>query len=868
MGGPFEHLPLVFRQRGPARLQSAPQTPSPDVTRNKADRGRHSAFLGAQSAQAVQFWQARQLQREQSGLPPVEGLPLLLRIDPPLDIDALRTSFDFEIISEEEDGFVIVASEDVSLATLQKKLTDFVGQVWGSGNVASLLDLREDPDQTERLRRIVSDRLLEEWPQMRDDSIYVCDVSVGCAGTWEVRKKPKRQARWSDEVWARREREWADERVKAYELWDELKEQRASSLKAFVHFYGGDILDEVDGAPVDAPSLPDSFTLRIRISAKGLKDLVLNSPHVFEVAEPDHIDLPQHAEREARAVEARLEFRPPSDDAPAVCVIDSGIQEAHFLLRPVIDEESSHCFVTGLSPDDVADYVSSGGHGTRVAGAVAYGESVPSTGIVEFDAWVQNARVLDANCGMPDQMFPPAVIREAILRYRRGPRRTRIFNHSINSKSPCRKVHMSSWAAEIDRLCHDDDILVIQSVGNLWMGSSSPNKGVREFVQEGREYPGYFDEPGCRVANPAQSLQALTVGSVGYGLFEDGAFRSFVGRPGEPSAFSRSGPGIWGTLKPDVVDYGGDFLRVGKETVATPAVGRSCYPELVRSTLYSGPSIDRDGVGTSFAAPKVARIAARLQATLPEESCLLYRALIAQSARWPDWAEGLSRQQQADLLKRIGYGVPDIDRACQNTDFRVTLISEGERLISPGECHIFQVPVPEEIRRSGFDYPIRIEVTLSYVAQPRRTRRSIRGYLSCWVDWMSNRRGESREAFSSRTLKEAEDVIGEGSSIPWKIGANPKWGQLPDASRTRSTLQKDWTVLRSYELPEDFCIAVRGHKGWSRDPDVAARYALVVSFESLGEELSVYESIRASVIELQELVKIEEGLIEVEIGGA
>ena len=70
-------------------------------------------------------------------------------------------------------------------------------------------------------------------------------------------------------------------------------------------------------------------------------------------------------------------------------------------------------------------------------------------------------------------------------------------------------------------------------------------------------------------------------------------------------------------------------------TVDTPTIGRDCYPELVRSTMHGGPAVDRDEVGTSYAAPKVTKIAARLQSVLPDESSLLYRALIVQSARWP-----------------------------------------------------------------------------------------------------------------------------------------------------------------------------------------------------------------------------------------
>ena len=57
----------------------------------------------------------------------------------------------------------------------------------------------------------------------------------------------------------------------------------------FAQFYEAEILHLIDGAPFDAAVLPDSFTVRLKISGKGLKDFVLNYPYVFEVVEPEDI---------------------------------------------------------------------------------------------------------------------------------------------------------------------------------------------------------------------------------------------------------------------------------------------------------------------------------------------------------------------------------------------------------------------------------------------------------------------------------------------------------------------------------------------------------------------------------------------------
>ena len=65
-----------------------------------------------------------------------------------------------------------------------------------------------------------------------------------------------------------------------------------------------------------------------------------------------------------------------------------------------------------------------------------------------------------------------------------------------------------------------------------------------------------------------------------------------------------------------------------------------------------------------------------------------------------------------------------------NSDHRVTLITSGEYEIRAGECHVYQVPIPGTMRRPADEFDIRVEVTLSYAAQPRRTRRNLRRYLS------------------------------------------------------------------------------------------------------------------------------------------
>jgi hypothetical protein len=803
-------------------------------------------------------------------------MPLLLQIDPSvLDLDVLRRMYEFEIVSEHEDGYVIVASEDVDLLVLQAKISEFASGRRGSATVASIHRLFDDPTQDDRLKRVLSESLYQSWSTIKDDQVYICDLGIGGLGTHEIPKLPKRGSRDTDAEWARKEADWATARANVYETWDDLQRERSNEIRHFVERYGGERLDVVDELDNVEPGgrLPDSVTVRIRISGKGLRDLVLSYPYLFEVTEPDDIDLPQWQANLEGQSGSGPEPLPPAMDAPAVCVIDSGIQEGHRLIAPAIDVTGSRCFVPGMAHHDVADLVAPGGHGTRVAGAVLYGETVPLTGSLNLEFWVQNARILDDQSHLPVALFPPSAIRQVVEYYNDGPRTTRIFNHSINALTPCRLLHMSAWAAEIDALSEERDVLIVQSAGNIrpsqpGLVASNPSRlSVAEHLAAGRDYPAYLDEPACRIANPAQSLQALTVGSIAYGAFEDMGWRSFAPAADHPSAFSRSGPGIWNVIKPEVVEYGGDLLRTfgpGPQ-VGTPSQGHTCYPELIRSTQHGpGPAYDRDEVGTSYAAPKVARIAARLQQVLPAESTLLYRALIVQSARWPEWTSNLDNSRLLAVLRRLGYGIPHLERATSNTEHRTTLVAsrdpnspDQDLRIKAGECHLFQVPIPQAMRNVGTDYDILVEVTLSYAARPRRTRRTLRHYLSTWVDWKSSKLGEPIGQFRERVMKEdAEEESVAGASIPWTIGERSDWGRIHGAKRV-GTVHKDWAIVKSHQLPEDFGIAIVGHKGWSQDPDSSARYALAVSFDVLGKEITIHEEIRQEVERLKTEVEIE-----------
>lgn len=237
----FEYLPLVLREQGQARPQQFPPTKDPTTEANAVFRAPHSAGLSTNASQVTSNWKSKQVARELEGLPSITGIPLLLKVDTSLDLDELRKQFEFEIVCEEEDGFVIVASDDVDLTVLQQKLTDFVTGATGSANVARIHELREDLTQEQRLKLVLSDSLLNEWPTVADDSINICDVSISCIGNWAVPRPYKPRTSWGKDANERHHQTRLREISEAHEKWDELQAERSDAARQFIRFYGGEV---------------------------------------------------------------------------------------------------------------------------------------------------------------------------------------------------------------------------------------------------------------------------------------------------------------------------------------------------------------------------------------------------------------------------------------------------------------------------------------------------------------------------------------------------------------------------------------------------------------------------------------------------
>lgn len=807
----FPHLKFLQKVVGKPNFRKGNGKPSPITEQNKANKQVHYGYLSNVTNEIKSAWEAKILERQVQNLPLLraEVIPIFLQVNPNLvGFDFNLKSFGIEIISQEDDGFIIGASLD-GFNSLDDKINRFLKDVKGGGMIADLWQIIEGNNW--KPEHILSDYLFSIWKNISDNQIFTLEVGIAfdkpLGNIPDISKQggPTRLKKYREKEIARENR--------LFERQDEFYD--------FVAGYG-----ELKSSFIE---LEDSFCCQIEISGKGFKDLVYNYPFVFEISETEDIFGISNLEEESFSFDVQL--IQPSKDSPIVGIINSGIMEEHKYIAPAITANESRSYLIG--DVSTADYVEGGGHGTRVAGAVLYPNGIPlSKDLYQLPCFIRNIRILDKDNKLLNRL--PAELMQEIVYDNKD---CKIFNLSINSSVPYRIKHMSSWASTIDTLMNQENVIFLISAGNIPFGD------IRNYLNSFVDYPSFLDEPNSRLANPAQSSFAITVGSINHAGFEDENWKS-LGEQNDISAFSRVGTGIWGMIKPDVVEFGGGLIA-SKTDFKTVRNNESTSPELIRSTLNGGGAYGRDIVGTSFATPKVSYIIAELSKIYPDENINLLRGLVAQGARLPN---NFFENPTFNSIRYFGYGIPSLERVTKNTNQRVTFYNTGE--IKADEGQIYSLRIPESLRNQADDYNILIEVSLSYTTKVRRTRQMTRSYLATSLDWASSKLGQSLNDFEKVVLKQIEDGQieldidnNDAQLIKWKIRERKDWGVVKDINRSNSTLQKDWAIVKSYDLPEEISFAVIGHKGWDKSFEPVT-YALIVSIEILDSNLEIYEAIK------------------------
>ena len=603
------------------------------------------------------------------------------------------------------------------------------------------------------------------------------------------------------------------------ELWDlgrrELRERKLEQIANYAGARGGEVVDQYVG--------PSITMLRVKATGALARTLLavedvasLDLPPVPEIVTGEALDL---------TLEQLPEMNVVGDDAPVIGIIDSGVN-AHPLIEDIL--------VGAIGVPEALGVADDWGHGTRVCGVAVFGDlrAQLESGALQRGNRVCSAKVVNEHGHFDDRRLVPSQMREAIstLNARYG---CRIFVVALgDSKQPYKGGKVGTWAATLDELARELNVLILVAAGNR-----SPRGGNR-LEQAVTEYPGYLMEESNRFFEPAGAMNVVTVGALANGEGIDAALGEHVQvrsitRSSEPSPFTRIGPGVGGAMKPDLVDFGGTMIL-------DPAVQRLRGGDDVAAagilTLHHEPvnQLFTAGSGTSYATPLVAFKASQILALLPTASANLMRALLAGAAQVPTAARERLIGLGADAMRAIcGHGHVDLEHAAYSDDARVVLYAEDELLLD--HFAVYEIPIPElfqsEMGRRT------ISVSLAYDPPVRHTRADYAGVGMSFRLVRGCAPGLIFEHFRRRDAAEGR--------FP-EIAARYNCALQPGPQlREKATLQcASVSFMRDIVgYGDPYHLVVRCEGGWASNFVDRQRFAVVVQLEHEAQ-IQLYQRIR------------------------
>ena len=599
--------------------------------------------------------------------------------------------------------------------------------------------------------------------------------------------------------------------VELWPLYEGRPEQRQRFVESFsrrCRELGAEVLDQVVQDEV--------IVLRVDVDDAG-KDAFLRSKDVRTVDLPPRFQLGIDLLRQPLG-----SFPPvpaPSSTAPVVGVLDSGVASNHPFLANAMGHAES--FIATDGPEDQH------GHGTMVSGLAVYGdvESASREGRFVPQLRLLSGKVL-TGANTYDRRLIESQVSEAVELFWRD-YGCRVFNVSFGDvRHPYAGGRARSLTAVFDGLARRYGVLFTVAAGNFQGGTQGPSDWRSE-------YPAYLLSDEARVLDPAPALNVLTVG----GLAEHDVSRmarrfprdpSFqpIARRDQPSPFTRRGPGIGGAIKPEVVEYGGNW-EVDLRTSGARPGGNSVLGVMSLSRDFAaGGGLFSVDCGTSYAAPRVAHLAARLLSEYPTATANLLRALIVAHARVPPSTATVMNGDDKAVLMIAGYGRPNAERTLLSDERCVTLMAEDQ--IGEEETHFFEIPIPDDFVGVPNRRPRRITLAVSHMPTVRTTRADYRA-SKLLLKLVYSADFESVKAVFRKTAPEDREQL-----IPEPTKVEPG-----SSSRHRGTVQVvTWPIVqtdRRWSGRKVFAVVARQVPGWARGLAEREPYALVAVVQDESE---------------------------------
>lgn len=556
-------------------------------------------------------------------------------------------------------------------------------------------------------------------------------------------------------------------------------------------------------------------------------------------------------------VENRLD-----NNAPLATVLDSGIFTGNPLLKNLIVAEEQFD-QTENTCNDI------NGHGTGVAGIVAYGDfhDLQQKGVYEPYVRLCSGKILHDENGVPcfpEDKRPELVISEAI-KFFYVEYGCRIFNLSVGDTDHIYEGgRQFAWAAMLDQLSKELDIVIIVSAGNVSNPAISVFESRDELLSRCRDQL-FF--PEHRLIDPGTSALSVTVGSITRfdqpQAIPNRPLRISVGKKGYMSVFTRIGKGINKALKPDLVDYGGNFAITDLMRGNLRWVKNDM--RLMEPTLNnSNERIFKGWCGTSFSAPHVTHLAARIERALEHQldkkpSSNLIKALLVNTAKVSDdikkWGEdsvdvfhkGKNNPKQQRRLRLTGFGKADDDILYRN-EKQVTVFSEDS--LELRSLHLYKIPVPQEFLKARVSK--KISISLAYNPETRLNRKE---YLANNLWFEVYRKIDEETLLRYKEKKEAgEEAEKYLDRIPSTYKANflPGCTEIQKGTLQQRTWQKGiggGSDLLWEENDPYIYVMITGKELFKHaGQDIPQDYALVITYSYEGDEkLELYSKVLAKV---------------------
>lgn len=603
-----------------------------------------------------------------------------------------------------------------------------------------------------------------------------------------------------------------------------------------------------------ALEFPERTVLRILANSEQLTNLLEASDDIaeFRLAKETAtfwLDLPNADQ--ARAVKDLLERMDVVDTNVVVCLLDTGVNNGHPLIQPVLDNDDCHSVEPVWGVDDHDR------HGTLMAGVSIFGDlqDVLASGRrVRVTHRLESAKILPRFGQNPEDLYG-FVTAQGISRAEiQAPDRRRIICMAVSSADGRDRGRPSSWSGEIDKLASgaEDDTrrLILVAAGN---------------TGDPYEWKNYPDATLTNeVHDPGQAWNALTVGAwTQKTVVQDPAFADYtpVAPAGSISPFTSTSL-TWEPkwpAKPDILMEGGNAAadRNGdcSDIDDLSLVSTHYQP---RSRLFSGHNM------TSAATALAARMAARLQAAYPEAWPETIRALMVHSAEWTQamresFLDDESKASYGKLLRVCGYGVPNFDRALRCANNSLTLIAERElqpydrdgNSYKTRDMHIHKLPWPSDVLLGLGEAQITMRITLSYFIEPGPGQIGWRDryrYASHGLRFDVNSPGESRGELLIRLNKAARE---EGES-PETTSGSERW-KIGTTARDHGSIHSDIWCGNAATIAGSNLIGVYPVGGWWRERahlerwNRMTRYSLVVSLHTPEHDVDIYTPVATQV---------------------